>query len=209
MTGIGSREAGFTLLELLVAIALTALAVGSLPAIFEFARRSTAAVARVDKRAGDWAALAFIEQRLNEITAAELQDKAGVKKLAFNGQPDRIGFVAPLTFLADDSGLAEFEIAFSGQPSEGVMMAWRMWRPAPPGGRKPELPPVRSRSLVPGAQGLAFRYWGSPKIGEPASWTNSWPRSDALPDVIELSIDTRGRIEKRSAIVRLRPPDRR
>lgn len=208
MTRRRRSQAGFTLLELLIAIALTSLVVLSLPAVFQFARRSAAALADADRRASDRAALAFVEHRLEEVTPAERRDRSGQRTIAFKGEADRIGFVAPLAFLHEDSGLAEYELSFSGQA--GLVMSWRPWRPPPAAAVEapPDLP-VRSRSLVPTARGLAFRYRGAPEADKPPAWVDTWPRPDVLPDVIEISLDTGSRIERRTVILRLKPPTRR
>ena len=50
---------------------------------------------------------------------------------------------------------------------------------------------------------------GEYRRGELPAWVDAWPRPDVLPDVIEISLDTGSRIERRAVILRLKPPTRR
>lgn len=204
-------EAGFTLLELLVAVALVALVVASLPALFHLARRSSATVAGLDRREAIFSALAFVEARLSEATATKQRDGSGRLVVAFRGRPDRISFVAPLSVVAEESGLTAFELAMADGAPGGLALRWRIWRPPPLTGGQPardqQVAPDHVRILVAGAHRLAMRYRGAVEPGKPPVWTDSWPRDDVLPDLVELTVAIGTATETRAVPLRLKPPD--
>ena len=126
-----THEAGFTLLELLVSLVLTALLMVAMPAALTLAKRTAAAGHELDRDAAIEAVAAFIENRLSEATAIYDRGDDGRLHVIFKGDPDALGFVAPIKFVTGDAGLAKLDlkIASDEQSHNGLVMVWTPWRP--------------------------------------------------------------------------------
>lgn len=200
------NEAGFTLLELLVSLVLTALLMAAVPPALKFAGRGVAVAAELDRRAHADAALAFVEQRLSEATAIYGRGDDGRLQIIFKGEAQTVSFVAPLSFKAGDSGFARYTIGL-GNDSEGhagLLLTWSPWRPAPPGGIPPPAVEPRSRLIVSPAIDLGLKYYGAASATDDPQWSDDWQRTDALPDMVEFKLTVAGGTRVRRIVLRLR-----
>lgn len=200
------REAGFTLLELLVSLALAALLMAAVPATVRFAKRGLTVAAELDTRARADAALAFLEQRLSQSTAIYDRGDDGRLRIIFEGSPQSIVFVAPVTFKTEDSGLARFKVSIGsdGDGRGGLILTWQPWRPTLAGGQSAETVEPRSRLLVSPAQDFALRYFGAPSASEDPEWSDTWQRGDSLPDLVEFRVTVSGGATVRVAVLHLK-----
>ena len=171
------RDPGFTLVEVLAALALTGLV--SL-ILFQGIRlaaagfdRLAAEAERLDERRGLATAL-----RRN-VGAAML---APVRGGAFDGRADRLAFLAA----AEDAGpgLYAVEIAIdTAQPDRPLVLTRRVARAAAAAARNDSILARRVRSL-------RIAYFGVAGPGADPAWTDTWQGLGILPRFVRLTIDT-------------------
>lgn len=183
-------ESGFTLLELLVSLVLVALLMVAMPAALHLAKRTQAAASQLDRLGITEAASIFIEQRLSEATAMYDRGDDGRLHVIFRGEPNRLAFIAPVTFTAAQAGLArlEFEIGTDADARSGLIMSWKTWRPPANADQPGAQPEPNTRLLVPNATQFQLRYYGAPSASQSPEWTQSWTRMDRIPDLVEFQI---------------------
>lgn len=209
MTADDRTEAGFTLIEVLVALVLTALALASLPSLFEMTWRANRAAISLDRQAEVDAVIAFVERTLSEATPVVEDSRGGQPTIPFAGGANWISFVAPLTFSRTDGGLVSFDIRLGSDSDgrSGLILAWTPWHPKPNFGtasRRQPPPPTRSRMLVADADTFEVRYFGSGRINPPRQWVDAWARDDTIPDAVEIQLGIGNRRAVRSVSLQLR-----
>lgn len=170
-------ERGFTLVEVLVSLALLVLLFALLPNAVGLGRRAWEthedASAAIERKAR----LAVLEQRLAEAQPQFEAAGGGGLAIAFVGEPDALEFVATGT----------------GQRAIGL---WR-WRVASSGTQQIEVSaqpfpvsfgdPATVRPLF-AERGVSLRlaYFGRATPNTEAAWHERWPRTDALPQLVEI-----------------------
>ncbi len=192
-----SPDAGFTLIEMIVSLALLAMLMALVPSTLQLARRGPAIGAQLDRHAATEAALAFIAQRLAEATPIFQRGDDGRLQVIFSGTPESVGFVAPVRFAGGENGLGRFDIRLgSGDTDErGVVLSWHTMRTAAQdlasGEHGPDTSAAeKSRVLIRAASSLRLQYYGSLEEGGAPEWAGSWTRTDSLPEMVELTVST-------------------
>ena len=212
MTGTIPRpDGGFTLLELLVSLVLLSLLMSLVPPALRLAQRGPAIAAELDRRAEIDAALSFSVQQLGEATPIYLRGDDGRLQIQFDGKPEAIGFVAPAKFDSADSGLTRFDLALGSDAAgrHGLLLSWTAWRSASRYGTDPKngAPAVsQSKLLIEGATDFRLRYFGSVRSRGEKDWSTSWPRTDALPALVEMSVTTAKETRRRIVTLHLDLP---
>jgi general secretion pathway protein J len=190
----GKGEAGFTLMEMLVSMVLLALVLALLPGAFRLARGTWDATARLERESGLERTRTLLTARLAEAIPLFDQAEAGLVGIAFEGTADRLRFVAPTPNGPAGGGLYRFEIGKSpdedgaGRPSALLASVAPYARSAD--GARDSAAPER-HVLIDGVTSVTFRYWGRRALREPPAWHDAWPRKDALPDLVEMTIAAR------------------
>lgn len=204
------RNAGFTLLELLVSLVLIALLMVAMPAALHLAKRTQTTATQLDHQSAVEAAATFIEQRLAEATAIYDRGDDGRLHVIFRGDPNVLAFIAPVTFATAQSGLArlQFEIGSDSDGRSGLIMTWSQWRPPVEGDQPDTPPPAQSRLIFPAATQFQLRYFGAASASQKPSWTETWTRMDKIPDLIEFRISNDQALDTRirRVVLHLRLP---
>jgi general secretion pathway protein J len=186
----GTSSAGFTLLELLIAITLLGLL---MVALFGGLRLGARAWERSEERLDEVARLQVVENFLRDRIAQAYplvaEDETSASRLTFEGQPDGLRFV---TLMPEHlgTGFAEFTVAVVDHAGGRDLVAqWR--RVEDPSDaleavREDEEPQVKL--LLEGVESLELAYYGAPGRGEPIAWREQWLEARALPDLIRVRI---------------------
>lgn len=184
-----SASAGFTLLEMLVALALLALFASALPQAYGLVRRTWAISAELSRDNPEQTARAFLQTRLAEATPV-FDRKSEGDEIAFAGSEDSLNFVAPLIHAPKGGGLYRFRL-YVGPDASGRSALLVSLEPHGPPQQRDEFnaaPPTQDVQRLAPAAGVRLRYFGRPAPREKAQWQSSWNRNDALPDLVEINL---------------------
>ena len=196
------NDAGFTVLELLVALAICAVVVAFIPSTLRLGQRVWESDARFRGQEGLAAFRHAIEDRLEQAMPVFVRDPTAGLRIDFEGAPDHLAFVAPSSLGPAGGGVYRFVL--SADEGRGLALRQTLYRQA--SGDKPPLPAMTH--VAPAKiRALSLRYFGEAVAGEAASWQAQWPRRDALPDLVEIRFGAgRGEPDQRVVVaLRLKP----
>lgn len=185
-------EAGFTLVEVLIAMALTTLILASILAAFGLARRSWDGLDALEHRGSTAAVRDFLDETLARAEPVQLLGPDGRPRVPFSGSSDHVSFVVNMRGHGMLGGLHVFDIHVEQEADTGSGPAERrrsgdliieqtMFRPGATNG-----PPSQHRVLMRGVQGLTLRYFGSASPDAEPGWHDTW--SGSLPRLISYEI---------------------
>ena len=181
-------EAGFSLIEMLVAITILALVLAMLPGTFSLAHRTWDATAVLDQRARQDGGRSFLQARLAEAMPVFEPVGAGAVQLVFTGSAETLTFVAPSANGPQGAGLYRFTLETKPQGRGNalvVTVAPFVLKRA----RDSDPIPTEEHVLYDGLTSASFRYYGRKDLRTPtSSWQTAWSRRDALPDAVELTV---------------------
>lgn len=179
------RDAGFTLVELLVAITLFALMTTVLVGGFRFGARvwessDAGAGSVLDNNSAYTFTRRMLASALPLIDSEPIAEEAYV---AFAGSPTTVSFVAPAPAQAFPGGL--YQISLSLVPAErGVSLVMQVRPFQPRLASAATLQSERSVVLVQGAGAGEFRYFGADAANPRRSWQSDWQQRNVLPALI-------------------------
>jgi len=180
-----NRPAGFTLVELLVALVLFALLSA---ALFAALRSGAATTGRITTRQDDIASLNAARQRLAaSLTGAYPEylpaPTPGISgHVTFDGAANTIAFLATAPLAIATGGLAAMQLSLSGAPPDiSLSLA------ATPELSRPGTAATRE-ILLSGIAAASFAYLGADTPSGPLTWHASWANRQALPQLIRIRV---------------------
>ena len=198
-------DAGFTLLELMVALALAALLMAAMPGAIRLGTRALNQAEVLSNDAADRAALDFVAERLTETMVLYERAADGRLKVAFDGDVDALGFVSAASMdPADDTpaGVFLMELALTGAENGSRRLMLR-WQPFRPGLTKAAGVVRHERELLGNVAGLSFRYFGAPSARVAAAWTDVWTGAETVPELVEMQVTRSVRTGSGPLIIRV------
>lgn len=207
------RQCGFTLVELLIAIALTGLILVILFSGFRIASRSwDAAELRSVHNSELRLVSGFVERSLRQLRGVSYDGPDGNRQV-FSGSEHAIEFVTPMTGYLGLGGLYILRLEYLDEPEGGRLMMTRWlfhpdilegvdkvpeWVPLhQPGGgfhdygdrNEGEIREVFGQQvLLEPLEGLSFAYYGSQSDDEgDAEWHDEWDDPQKLPKLVRVS----------------------
>jgi general secretion pathway protein J len=175
-----SEEDGFTLAEMLVALAILALM--STYAIMSITTLNQ--VKRVEQKIDASSEVDAVQRHLQHTIADTRSifalDAENLARLAFVGKPDTLEIVAPLNDRLERGGLYRLRYGFD-PGSRQMTLGYALFRPVPVQSN------LASEPLLTNVENLTFRYYGYDSSDESGEWTSAWERTDILPSAIEIS----------------------
>lgn len=181
------RDAGFSLLELIVCIGLLALILSAMPAALRLGSRALNVIDSVDRDFANRMSIDFLAQRLSQTIAIYDRGADGRLKIMFQGNAKAISFVAPAV-LGSSGGLYLFAVnPGSGSIEKRLMMLnWTEYRARNIEGKSK--PALRERELVHDLQDYSFRYYGSADARAKPEWVDDWTSTDTLPEMVDIRV---------------------
>jgi prepilin-type N-terminal cleavage/methylation domain-containing protein len=186
-------QAGFTLAELLVALALTAALASSIIAAFHLVRRASAiSYDRENTEAIDIAARQLRGLLTRTLPATTIDEVDGTARPVFMGRRDTLTFVTLSEATAFQGGPMRVRIAWRGSPPSvqhpsALILYTAVFRANPRLVIEGE-PVVLFRNVV----GLQLRYFGSPDPDKPPQWHSEWLGRERMPLAVLAQLDLAG-----------------
>jgi general secretion pathway protein J len=182
-----SHDAGFTLLEVIVALAVLGLVLGLLGSAAKLLRGTGDRLADRATALGDLALVSgLLQERLGDAIALD-SGLAGQSVSAFDGRPEAVRF---LTLSADFvAGEPLVAMALSAADGGGLELLRAELAATEPGFATLERPDrAERRSLVPGVTELRLSYFGRKDAARAAAWHVTWQEQRQLPEAVRLEL---------------------
>lgn len=180
---------GFTLLEVVVAIALFAMVLGAMYAGMGTAVRAyDAAESRIEAASRMRVVGSFLRRSLSAaipLAVAAQQDW----QLLFEGDANSVRFIADLPGYVGVGGLHEIVFDAGDGERRDLMMHRRPLSIDEQGGLEGEF---ETRVLVAGIEAMQLRYFGSDDGRAPATWRDEWPTGKRMPKLVEIRVSDAG-----------------
>lgn len=201
------REAGFTLVEVLVSLVLLALLLSLVPATFRMARQSWQAEVQLERSAALSTATDTLRRMLASALPLPAPRAAGQSSaLVFDGQSESIAFVAPAPSGLETGGIQVFTLSSKSRDRSAGRHLVLTVSAYSPGDR--DALGIRERSgssetvLAEDIGMLRLRYFGPSVDGGEPLWHDSWVQRTSLPLLIDIRFSLSGanRVPERIAI---------
>jgi len=186
----GRRAAGFTLVELLLAITLMSILLGLTYSGLRAATRSSVRGEQLLAAGGELrAAHQFIRRQLNQmlpLSYAETEDTEAVR-IVFEGDANHIEFVAPMPGYLGSGGpqVQVVEVANDGNGGYVVQFSHALLQ----GFTEDRLHDRDPVLLLEGVKSAGFEFLGRDEEGELTGWTNSWNQPEQLPVAVRFNVE--------------------
>lgn len=176
------RSRGFTLLELLIGLALLGFILALLFGGFRLATNSWNAIeTRLERSTDEQAGLALVRRLIGSVQPLHWVRTAG-QPLTFSGQAERLVVVAPLT---ESVGLRLIELSIEARQlvlrEQPLNYDTERFDDAPPG--------MSGHPLISDFGSAAFSYFGAAAPHELPAWHDDWRSPTQLPALVRLRID--------------------
>lgn len=179
-------DAGFTLLELLVALSLLALIMASVPGLVRLVGRSVQVAGEVTRSHADRPALDTIADILAEARPVLVLSDDGKRRVKFRGTPTSVQFIAPGR-IGDSGGLVSYNLEFlPNRRGRSQLMLSRTLFGVETATDQAATADVRVP--LPAAYRIAFRYFGPSGDDATSSWSDTWDIGDVLPELVEITV---------------------
>jgi len=185
------RAAGFSLLELVIALALLAIIAALLTGSLSMAARSWDGG---EKKAGDVASMRQAQEFLREQLTAELPlrlKKVVEMPLMFSGEHDEIRYAAALPPRVQEGGAWFFRLAVAKDGDKSRLVLQRTY-PDPTALENPQFSADAERSvLAEGIAELTISYFGRDENATDAdapTWRDRWDDKQRLPLLVKIEV---------------------
>ena len=183
-----SRQTGFTLLELIVAITLMGLVLVVLYSGLRLGMNSwDGGEQRAEATNRLRLAQEFLRRQLTQSIAAYRVNEQQERVVTFSGRSDGIEFVAPMLAQLGQGGLYRVRI----EAVDGRL--WIRWRPYLPA--DPEAGEERQTVLLEGVANVEWAYFGPEQDHQPESsprWRADWTHPQRRPQLVRLNLNLYG-----------------
>jgi general secretion pathway protein J len=176
-----SALSGFTLVELLVVIAVFGLLSAILFGGFHFATRTVAAgTARLDRAEQLTLVAGFLRNQLSDIRPFPASPSA----IAFAGEAGALRFIAAPPSQLAPGGFHALRIAAERVGHDGRLVLH--WDAMPDAGE--DAPAIRPSVLLDGLAEASFAYFGAAGTRQAPDWQEEWNGARGLPALIRLRL---------------------
>lgn len=189
------HQTGFTLLELLIAMALMGLVLVMVYGSLRLGMRSWNASAQRAESLNEVRLIEdFIRRQLRQSMTVYREDPEQGQVAVFEGDADRLTFVAPMLSYLGMGGLyvIQFDVV-DNHGSSGLRMLWSPYRPIAESLLKSKATPAPEETiLVSGVADLQWEYFGAPEENQEPQWYDRWPGVQQRPQLVRLNLSVNG-----------------
>lgn len=188
------RARGFTLLELLIAMSLTSIILVLLYSGFDIGIKSwDRGQARADRLNELRLAQDFLRRQLRQSVTVYRNDPRDGRVLYFYGEPDRVGWVAPMLRYLGLGGLYYVELDRVGDPDDGQLrLRWYPYNPNDEEIRIDDEELVEQTVLLDGVSDFSIDYLGPGETFEDEmEWSDRWENPQLRPTLVRLNLNLR------------------
>ncbi len=186
----GGGQAGFTLLELLVALTLLGLVLAAIFGELRFAARAwDAADARLDRNSELLSVHSFVRQRLQQVHVMprKSEQEGDDSAVVFAGSSRSMEFLSTMPANVSVGGF--YEISLSSEIGRDGRNLFISWRPFDEDGTTIVADgPNNSRVLLRGVREVRFSYFGRTSETVAPQWWDIWPSRDTAPSLIRMRV---------------------
>ena len=183
------HRAGFTLVELLVAMTLIGLLTVALFGGLRFSARGWDAVeASSARREAIALTQSFLRGRMHEILYLPDADRAD---LASEWTKDRMQFQAPWHAGPEHGGVFVFSVWYDPSELGRLMVSWRPIDMLPDASGAP-VDLLGERTLLEGVADGRFSYFGVVELGGDPVWVDQWDGRYGPPELIRIELELSG-----------------
>jgi general secretion pathway protein J len=180
----GSREAGFTLIEVLIGVMLLAMLATLIASGTRIAGRAWNSAERQSSEIDDMDAVQGLLRRTiaRARPAFAAADPADMT-VAFRGEPDTLTLVSAQPGTQDNGPWMRerFFVGRSGS-TRALFMSWQ----------SAGATPVGEARLLDHVAMVRFAYFGPPRPGEASAWLEQWTDRDRLPELVRVAVERDG-----------------
>ena len=183
MTRCGNREAGFTLIEVLIGVALLAMLATLIASGTRLAGRAWNSAERQTAEIDDMDA---VQGLLRRTIARARPSFAGADPaditVAFSGEPDTLSLVSAQPGTQDNGPWVRERFFLTGTgKARALFMSWSTGSAS-----------VAEAKLLDHVATIRFAYFGAPHPGEPSVWLDQWTDRDRLPELVRVAVERDG-----------------
>jgi len=187
-------QAGFTLLELLVALTLLGLVMAAVFGELRFAARAWDATdAKQDRNSELLSVHSFVRQRLQQVYVRQRNRRRDdeTSPLVFDGDSRSMTFLGTMPEQISAGGF--YRISLSSENGDDGSNLFVSWRPFDGDDTEPVADSAdNSRVLLRGVAEIRFSYFGQANDSVAPQWWNSWPSRDTAPALIRIDVSFAG-----------------
>jgi len=183
-----SSDAGFTLLEMLVALALIGLLTAALFGGLRFAARASDRTTATTDHASELAlAYGFLQAQLGNAQPYPATADPKDQEIVFDGLPDQIDLITTVPTRLIAGGFLRLHLVGTRGGEQSRLMAG--WEGAPR--RDDALPPAAlvSATLLDRLKAIRFAFFGALDPDDPSDWHDRWQGVRTLPKMIRLRVE--------------------
>ncbi len=189
------KNAGFTLVEMLIVVTIAALTVALMPGSIDTGRRTLDAARHAEKIDATAEMLHSIAERISQARPVFQVAPSGLSRLVFEGEPDRLSFIAD--FVDGPAGGGPYRVELSRLPSEPsgeahLAVSLSPYTAGPTSGL------LETRTLPLMRANFAFSYFGRDRETGTDVWQDSWKEFRTLPKLVGLAIRPAGQTARTS-----------
>jgi len=188
------NQTGFTLLELLIAMALMGLVLVMLYGSLRLGMRSWDAGEQRAESVNEVRLIEdFIRRQLRQSMTVHREDPEQGQVVVFEGEPDRLTFVAPMLSYLGLGGLyvIQFDVVHD-QGADRLRMRWSPYRPIVESAQQRKETTVPEETvLVEGVSDLQWEYFGVLEDNQEPQWTERWQSVQQRPQLVRLNLSVK------------------